>query len=238
MKERIPYQSFGEPAFTADGVPYAQFPDDLWGDLGRGLMIALRVLLKLWNGLTGTDASREHIRILVNELRAEKGLPPITSRRAITWYFSELKKLGVISRERDETDKRVWKTWFTKPFLARTNRPEGPAAIEPRTGSPNVSAAEPAAEPVVKTVSEQREETAESSLRFLSREKWFNPLNDKGEPLLGVDGRLVWRAKAGAMDLPPLVWEFARKFDAEMQALIARDPDIRALIEAARPARE
>jgi hypothetical protein len=218
MRERIPYQSFGEPAFTADGVPYAQFPDDLWGDLGKGLMIALRVLLKLWNGLTGTDASRERIRIMVNELREKKGLPPITSRRAITWYFSEFKRLGLIDRKRDETEKNVWHTLFTKPFLARMNPPAGLAVIESRTPTPKVSAAEPD----VQENKPAREDTVRHLVEVMRLQGMAVSLDSAGEP--------HWERIEG------VEW---KNLDLHQKKLwSAYKPDIRAWIEAGRPARE
>jgi hypothetical protein len=231
-KERIPFQSFGEIAANPQGELFLQLPTQLLGSLSTALQFAYSALLRAWNDLTQTDAPRREILKLVNEARAEKGRGPITNLRTVTWYYSVLKELGVISRKHDR-EKDVWITESTMPV--RSQFPDDPPkpATESRLLNPEVATTEEAA----KSESEIREEDARSLVQYFTDMKWFVPLNDKDEPVLNVNGQLDWKAAPGATE-PNILWKFVRKRDAEIQALIARDPDIRALIGHNRPARK
>jgi hypothetical protein len=231
MMQRPAFSSFGKFAATPDGEKFVQLPTDLLGDLSKALQFAYRALLRAWNNLTLTDASRREILNLINQERAEKKRPPITNLRTVTWYFSVLKELGIIDR-RYEKEKDAWFTENTRPVSYQFP----PAPPKPKTESGSADS-NLEAQPAAKSESEVRQENALSVVRTLSGYKWYALLNDQGEPLLNADGKIDWK-KGDGWEEPAFLWPFIRKADEDVRALIASDPDVRALVEAARPARE
>jgi hypothetical protein len=230
MKDRPPFSSFGEIAANPEGQQFCQLPIELFGDISKALQFAYLAFLRAWNNLTLTDASRSEFLKLINEEREKKGRAPITNLRTITWYFAVFKALGVIARKHDK-ENDIWITESTMPV--RSQLPVGPKP------APNVVIATPdvVPQPVVQPESEVREESAKSITRTMAGFKWYVLLNDQGEPLLNADGQLDWKKGADFTE-PWGLWSYVRKLDEDIRALIARDPDYRAMIEAARPARE
>jgi hypothetical protein len=236
MSERMAYQNFGGSSFIPNGPPWTPFPDDMWGKATKSIGAFFYVLVKMWDGELLVDATRETMRLYLNKQREAEGLPPVITKRCITWYLCELVRLGWVERERLEGTN----TWTTKNKRGQQMSPEWarkagaglPTAPAVPTAAPDVSA-----EPTPEETAEIREESARSMVRTLSGFKWYLLLNDQGEPLLNANGALDWKRGVDATE-PWGLWGFARKLDADIRALIASDPDMRALIEAARPARE
>jgi hypothetical protein len=136
----------------------------------------------------------------------------------------------VIARKHDK-EKDIWITESTMPV--RSQLPVGPKP------APNVVIATPdvVPQPVAQPESEVREDSAKSITRTMAGFKWYALLNDQGEPVLNPDGQLDWKKGADFTE-PWGLWSYVRKLDEDIRALIGRDPDFRALIEAARPARK
>lgn len=217
MKARLSYQSFGETAFTPEGTRYAQFPDDCWGDLGKRVQFAFRALLEAWDGCTETDISRTHLRDLINKARTKKGLREIHDLRIITWYFGELKKLGLIVRERIQGTNE-WITRLAKPFMSRLNDPAPDLPVP----APEKKMAGPAAKPppadAVPADEAARERNAEEIVRTMA---------ELGlTPSLDAQGKVIWKGDWSKVDR--YVMSYVRN----------RDADIRELLEAHRPALE
>jgi hypothetical protein len=136
MRDRVPVGPYGEPAQSPEGSLWGKFPDELWGEVSKAVQLALRALLKAWNGLTMCELTREEIRQAINELRKQKNearakqepplppLPMIGNKRTISWYFAKLKELGIIERGRVEGKKTEWYTKFTKSFYAKLDEPK------------------------------------------------------------------------------------------------------------------
>jgi hypothetical protein len=153
MRERVPVGPYGEPAQSPEGSLWGKFPDELWGEVSKAVQLALRALLKAWNGLTMCELTREEIREAINELRKQKNearakqepplppLPMIGNKRTISWYFAKLKELGIIERGRVEGKKTEWYTKFTKSFYAKLDDGSAPQLGKAVPGGPNSGAA-------------------------------------------------------------------------------------------------
>lgn len=165
--DRLPFQSFGPGAYTPDGVLYGQFPDDMWGELSKRAQYVLRALLQVWDGRTLTDISRKDLKEVVNELRAAKKVGPIISLRSITWYLSELVRLGIIARERI-SGSNIWYTRLARPFYTRLNDSD---ATPPPTPSPTPP---PAA-------SQIDDGTVRWAIEFTERKGWRIVLGENGQ---------------------------------------------------------
>lgn len=156
MRERVPIGPYGPPAQSPDGVLWGKLPDDLWGEVSKSVQLALRALLKLWNGLTVCEPTREELREAINELRRQKNearakldppLPPlrmIGNKRTISWYFAKLKELKIIERGRVEGKKTDWYTKFTRPFYAKLDEPKPVVQVgKPVPSGPQAVPSEP-----------------------------------------------------------------------------------------------
>jgi hypothetical protein len=182
MKQRLPFQSFGSPAFTPDGVPWAMYPDDMWGSLTRCVQFALRALLSLWDGLDTTDVTRKQLRDMINELREKRGLPPIMTLRSVTWYLAELVRLGIIERKRQDGT-NTWYTRLTKPFMSRLNdKPDGAAAA----AQPSTTFALP--EPADSSPAEKQAAAARAIQAVKSKGWAIMPSEPEGIKLVAIEG--------------------------------------------------
>jgi hypothetical protein len=211
--DRLPYQSWGPMAYAPEGTPYGQYPDDLWGELSKRAQFVLRALLQILNGRTITDITRAELRKIVNELRAVKGLGPITSLRSITWYLCELVRLGVISRERvDHTN--VWYTHFAKPFRARLGVPG--AALPGPNDKPGPNSGEVPA-PSPEEVTRDRNEAAARAIEAM-REKGYSP-EMRGD-------EVVWRPIDGMQhqEVTPDISFYLKFLRSAIRALLSPEP--------------
>ena len=122
LMDRLPYQRFGRGLHPGRRFLRPISRRSLGGVEQTG-PVCSAARLKIWDGLTVTDISRKDLKTAVNELREAKGLGPIHSLRSITWYLSELVRLGVIARERVQGT-NIWYTRLARPFHAKLTPPK------------------------------------------------------------------------------------------------------------------